>query len=229
MLPLDIALTLINVALASGALTGVLVRDKARPSLLFLMYLVSVAMVGVFGALWPTRFWDWAFWAAGGAVQAALRIGVAFEITHKTFRVYPRAYARVRVLVALALLVVLLVVVTVPRRFGDAYELARVIERASYGTGFLFLAYLGTARYYGIPLDPFHRAIATGFGIITVLVGSASLLWRFDPAFGLGRDFIVKTAYPCVLAWWLVSAWRRDDFSDLSPETLRRIHPWRVR
>jgi hypothetical protein len=43
-----------------------------------------------------------------------------------------------------------------------------------------------------------------------------------------GRDFIVKTTYPVVLAAWCASAWRRDVEKILSPATMRRLQPWRA-
>jgi hypothetical protein len=64
--------------------------------------------------------------------------------------------------------------------------------------------------------------------VVSVLVGCVSLLWHFDPRFGLGSDLIVKTAYPCLLAWWVWAAWRRDSFTGLSEAGLRRLHPWRT-
>ncbi len=227
--PLDRLLSLTMAALAALAVMGLVVRGKLRACLAFPAYLGSAALGHSLVALLPATFWKWSFLAPTDALQAALRVAIALEIAHKTFGPLPRGRARVSAWMAVVLFALVPVAALQPREIGDAFELARVIEPVSYGIAFLFLVYIGAVRFYGIPIDPLHRALATGFGVASVLVGCVSLLWRFDGVAGLGSDLIVKTAYPCLLAWWAWAAWRRDTFAGLSPVSLKRLHPWRTR
>lgn len=225
---MDRVQSLVAGGLAALALAGLLWRRKVPACRLFPVYLASASAGHLLMASWPATFLNWTFMAVSGLLQAALRLGIAYEITYRTFRPLPRGYAAVGRLVALGSLALVPLAATVPRDVGDAFDLARVGERLSYGIAFLFLLYVGAVRFYAIPVDPLHRALATGFGLVSVLVGCVSLLWRFDPWFGLGRDLIVRTAYPCLLAWWVVASWRRDEFAGLSDASLRRLHPWRM-
>lgn len=225
--PIDRAQSFLAAGLAALAFAGLLLRRKAGVCRLFPLYLACASAGHVFMATWPEMFFNWTFIALGSTLQAALRLGIVYEITWRTFKPLPRGFVRVGWLMVLVSLALVPVAASVPRDLGDAFDLWRAVERVSYGIAFLFLLYVASVRFYGIPVDPLHRALATGFGVVSVLVGCVSLLWRFDPWFGLGRDLIVKTAYPLLLTWWVVAAWRRDEFSGLSDESVRRLHPWR--
>jgi hypothetical protein len=214
--------------LATLALAGLLRRKRARACAVFVAYLASVAVGHLALAVAPRTFWTWEFLTATDLVQALLQIGIVAEITAKTFRPLPAGYLRVRQVLALVGGAVTLALGLSLGPIGGASDLSRALERVFYGLGFLFLAFMVVVRWYGVPIDPLHRTIATGFAFVTMLVGCMSALAQLDPVLGLGRDFIVKTAYPCVLAWWTLSAWRHDDFGRLSLASVRRLHPWRL-
>jgi hypothetical protein len=228
MAPLDQALSLTTALLAALALLGLVRRGRVRACRAFAAYLATATLGHLLLATAPQRFWTWQFLTATDLVQALLLCAIVAEITHKTFRPLPVGYRRARrVLSALALGAMGVVAVS-GRDVDSPAQFSLLLERASYGLGFLFLGFMVVVRWHAIPVDPLHRSIATGFAFVTMLVGCVSALASVDPVPALGPHFIVKTAYPCVLAWWAHNAWRVDDFGRLSPEAVRRLHPWRL-
>jgi hypothetical protein len=228
MSPLDQALSSTTSLLAALALAGLARRGRLRSSVSFVAYLASAVAGHLLLAADPGRFWTWEFLTATDLIQAVLLCAIVCEIAHKTFRSLPAGYCRVRRALAAAGLGVLASVAWTTPLVTDAAELSYLVERLSYGLGFLFLGFMVLVRWYGVPVDPLYRNIATGFAFVTMLVGCVSALASVDPMPSLGPYFIVKTAYPCVLAWWALSAWREDDFGRLSYEAVRRLHPWRL-
>ncbi len=228
MSPLDQALSSTTALLAALALAGLARRGRLRASVSFAAYLASALAGHLLLVADPARFWSWEFLIVTDLIQAGLLGAIVCEIAHKTFRTLPAGYRRVRrTLGAIGLGVLASVASTTPLGANPA-EISYLLERVSYGLGFLFLGFMVLVRWYGVPVDPLYRNIATGFAFVTMLVGCVSALAVVDPTPSLGPYFIVKTAYPCVLAWWALSAWREDDFGRLSHEAVRRLHPWRL-
>lgn len=217
----------LTAGLALAVLVGVFVRRKARACKAFPAYLATATLGHTLIVAAPAMFWNWTFLSVSDALQTTLALTIAFEIADKTFRALPGGYRRMTWVLTMATIALVLAVALAPAWTGTAYDLARKLERVSYGTSFIFVSIMAVVIYYGVPMDPFLRALATGFGARGVLVGCVSLLWHFDPLFGAGRDFVVKTAYPTLLIWWAWAAWRRDRFEPLSREAVRRLYPWR--
>ncbi len=215
--------------LAAAALAGLVVRHRLRATLLFPIYLAVAGLGSGLVVVWPRNFWTWNFFAATDIIQAGLTLGIAFELAYRTFRPLPVGLRRVRVVMLTVLVVLALTLAFQARPLTNAFDLALALERVSYGTSFLFLAFMLLTGYYGVPTDPLYRDVAAGFVFVNLLVGCASALAAFDPWFDLGRYFVSKTAYPCALAWWLVAAWRREDYGWLSPQSVRYLQPWRAR
>ncbi len=214
--------------LATLALTGLVKRRRVRACVVFVAYLASVAVGHLALGVAPRILWTWEFLIATDLLQALLQVGIVVEITGKTFRPLPAGYVRVRQVLTLVGGAVAVALGLSLGPISGPSDLSRALERVFYGLGFLFLAFMIVVRWYGVPIDPLHRTIATGFAFVTMLVGCMSALAQLDPLLGWGRDSIVKTAYPCVLAWWTLSAWRHDDFGRLSLASVRRLHPWRL-
>jgi hypothetical protein len=229
MSPFGLAMAMAVALLASAALVGLWVRRRVRSSWLFPIYLGVAGAGSALVLARPATFWTWDFFAATDLLQAALTAGIAFEIAYRTFRPLPVGFRRVRMAMLAVLLGLAVALVFQARPLVSAFDLAQVLERVSYGTSFLFLAFMLLTGYYGVPTDPLYRDVAAGFVFVNLVVGCASALAAFDPLFDLGRYFVSKTAYPCALAWWVVAAWRREDYGWLSPETVRYLQPWRVR
>lgn len=228
MSPLGQVFSSVTAALAAIAIAGLVRRRRARACPTFVAYLVSAIGGHLLLVASPRTFWTWEFLIATDVLQALLLLGTVVEITTKSFRALPAGYQRVRQLLAFVSLAAVAIEAFFAPPVASAADLSRLLEHVSYGIGFLFIAFMAAVRWYGVPIDPLHRTVATGFAFVTMLVGCVSALAELDPMLGFGRDFIVKTAYPCVLAWWAASAWRHDDFGRLSPEAVRRLHPWRL-
>lgn len=229
MSPFGIAMAVAVALFSTVALAGLYVRGRVRSSWLFPIYLGVSGAGAALVVLSPGVFWTWGFFAATDVLQAVLTAGIAFEIAYRTFRPLPVGFRRVRLAMLTVLVGVALALAFQNRPLASAFDLAQMLERVSYGTSFLFLTFMLLTGYYGVPTDPLYRDIAAGFVLVNLVVGCASALAAFDPVFDLGRYFVSKTAYPCALAWWLVAAWRREDYGWLSPETVRYLQPWRVR
>lgn len=217
----------LTAGLALAVLAGVVLRRKLGACRAFPVYLVTAAFGHVLIVVAPDIFWNWTFLSVSDALQTGLALTIAFEIADKTFRSLPGGHRRITWVLGVMTFGLVLAVAFAPAWTGTAYDLARKLERVSYGTSFLFVGIMAFVVYHGVPMDPFLRALATGFGARGLLVGCVSLLWHFDPLFGAGRDFVVKTAYPTLLAWWVWAAWRHDRFEPLSHEAVRRLYPWR--
>lgn len=230
----DVVISLTTALLAGLAVLGLLHRARVRACPWFAVYLASAAAIGLLIVFFPGVFWTSWFRLVSSAAQVTLRIGIAFDIAFKTLR--PPLYVgrrRMRFLLIVIALGTLAAVVFHPRALRTAFDLALLVESTSYGIGWMFGAFLLVARHYGVPLDPLHRDIAGGFAILNILVFYAEPLYQLDPWFGLGtaagRDLITKTLYPCLLAFWNVSAWRPDEPTAFSPEVESVLQPWRTR
>jgi hypothetical protein len=232
--PLDRVACSITAALALLAAVGIVRRRRVRACWSFAVYLAVTAAAFGLVSLAPGTFWTWPFYATTNALHAGLRVAIAFEVALQTLR--PPLYAgrrRVRLLLSVILLGTLAAVVFYPRALRSAFDFTLLIESTSYGIGWMFGAFLLVVRYYRVPLDPLHRDVAAGFAILNLLVFYREALFALDPWFGLGtaagRDLITKTLYPCLMAFWNVSAWRRDEATAFSPAVERLLQPWRTR
>ena len=220
--------SMLSALLGSVALAGLVARRRLRACLAFPAYLGSAVAGHALVVAAPDTFWNWEFWLTSDVVQTALRLGIAFEITFKTFRPLPAGYRRMRVLFAGLTLAMALMVISGTHLPRSAFDLTLVMARISYGISWLLAVFILAVAYHRVPIDPLHRDVAVGFGLLGLLVGFAEALSGLDPRLGLGRDVIAKSAYPCLLAAWCVSAWRRDEPTALSPRALRILQPWRA-
>lgn len=223
---IDVVASVLSAVLAALALAGLVARRKVEACWLFPAYLASAVACHASVVVAPERFWNWGFWAATDVVHTALRMGIALEITLRTFRPFPRGLHHMRVALLFVMLATAIAVVMYPREYGDAFELSLVVGRVSYGVAIMFTAFLLVVRHYGVPVDPLHRAIAAGFAVASALLAFAS---AFSADFEGGTSLLTKIAYPVVLAGWTVSAWRRDAFTGLSPAAVGVLWPWRQR
>lgn len=225
----DALLFAVGGVLATAVLIGLIVRRRVRACVSFVSYLTAVAVGKALQLMWPERFWTWDFMRWSDALQVILRAAIAFEICYKVFRPLPEGSKRMRATLALVLMAMAIAFVVYPPQAANAFEGTIVLQQVSYGVAFLFVAFLLVTWHYGIPIDPLHRDIACGFGLLSLVLSFAAALSAYDPAAEWGRYFLVKTAYPLLLAAWCVSAWRRDPPTRLSPRTMRFLQPWRLR
>ncbi len=211
-------------ALSAIALAGLVVRGKLGICLLFPVYLLSAALGHAALLAFPKSLWNWQFWAVTDVAQTALRLGIALEVAIKTFRPLPGASRRVHFYIVFTISACATCVLLFPRQAADAYELALVVGWVSYGVAALFTGFLLIVLFYGVPIDPLHRAIAVGFALASAMLAFAHTIPAVDH---WGRAWLTKAAYPLVLAAWAVSAWRRDTWRGLSPTAVGMLWPWR--
>jgi hypothetical protein len=102
--------------------------------------------------------------------------------------------------------------------------LTQALGWVTYGVALMFTVFLLVVMRYGVPLDPFHRAIAAGFAVAGALLAFGHTVGHHSV---LGRAALSKTAYACILAFWTWAAWRKDDLGDMSPDSIAHLWPWR--
>lgn len=219
-----------SAALASLVLAGLFWRRRADASVFFTIYLLSAVLDHGLVLIAPQRFWNWNYELVGDATQALLRVLVPFEMAFKTYRSLPEGYRRIRRIMLIIVITVAAMVWAYPGGpLVNAYHWTLVCARASYGTGFLLLAYLAFSRYHRVPLDPVFRDVAVGFTYLTALAAFTDVLGRVDVAIGWGRDRLVAVSYPLLLAWWASRMWAPEEPTGLSLEGMKLLQPWRVK
>lgn len=225
----DTSINLLCIALATAVLVGLLVTARVRACVSFAVYVVSAVVTRVLILTWPGRFftWDFVFWS--DAVQTGLRAAIALEISYKVFRPLPGGFARIRLMFMLVVGAMAIAFWIAPPQASNAFEWTFVLQQVSYGVAFLFGAFLLVTWYHCVPLDRLHLDIAAGFSVLNMVLAFTRALAQLEPDTDWGRNLVIKSAYPLLLAAWCLSAWRRDAPTKLSPASLRRLQPWRVR
>lgn len=221
--------TTASAVLALVTLVGLAVRKRAGASAAFTAYLLSV-VVGL-GALVlvPSHLWNWEYWLLGDVLQTSLRIIVPFEITYKTYRALPEGLRRLRRIMLVLAVLIAAAVFMFPGRLDSAYHWTLVCARVSYGTIFLFVAYLLFSQYHRVPMDPVFRDVAVGFTYLATMTAFTDTLAHLDARIGWGQDILVALTYPTLLAWWAWHMWAPEEPSGLSRESMQIMQPWRVK
>ncbi|HXB55453.1 MAG TPA: hypothetical protein VN461_11755 [Vicinamibacteria bacterium] len=156
-------------------------------------------------------------WVLKEVFVAALRFGVALELSFRTFRAFPGARSTARGVVLLLLAVTFATVLAVT---GDGsqstastpptFELTagRIQPRLVNGTIWLFTAIAATILWYRLPVDPFHKAILIGF--VPYLLFFTIGLNVLD-SYGWDLRTLVNYAdvgaYIALMAYWARAAW----------------------
>lgn len=231
----DLAILHAGTALSALGLAGLLRRGRAGRCLSFAAFLASVAAGGLLVVLLGLA---WRWWLAIEVVQAALAVGVAFEIAARMLARLPGAAtaARRAMRVVLALTVAgtaaaLLFSLPALRGAGDvevlSYRVASlVLPLLTYGAAFVFTALLALANWYLLPLDPLHRAVLVGFSVYLVLFSALLISVRSDEVRGpLSRAN--SAAYLLLLGGWTWAAWRREPEPPAPEALVRRLWSWR--
>jgi len=217
----------VGVALLLATFAGLVVRRRLRLSWAFATYLLLIAAADTVVLLWTERFYQHAFWTAKEAVLAAIRMLIVIEIGTLVFQVLRTARAQ---LVALLMAVagVSAVGLNLIPAAGDPYMewVERLEPLSSLATLWLLCCLAGLARYYSVPLHPFHRDVLLGLALYMVTSGSTYAL--------LGE--LGAEAYPLIAPWapaaslasigvWLWAAWRHLSVPDPA-WVARRLQPW---
>jgi hypothetical protein len=221
-----------EILIASGIKAGMLVvllglfaRRRAHLCWSFVGYLAWGLVCLSLIAVWPDQFYRQWFYMLMQGVADALKLAVAAELTYRTFRAFPGAAARVRVLLAPLFLVPVLFVSKVPT--GASWEDWIRLYQPQVQTGVIWLMTAITLliAWYRVPIHAMHRAI---------LIGFAAYLLIFTTLLNVLRDFgfdnLVRFisvadsyAYMLLLVGWGYAAWVPARRPVVSLDVLRRL------
>jgi len=208
-----------------AALVGLFVRGRAHLCWSFVAYLMTALVCNSLQSFWPEQFFRQWFYLLTVGLLDALKLAIAAELTYRTFRAFPGAAARVRVLLLPVFLVPALFVVKVPT--GATFEdLVRLYQpQVQTGVIWLMAAITLLIAWYRVPVHAMHRAI---------LIGFASYLLIFTTFLNVLRDFgfdqlraMINVAdgyaYVALLCWWAYAAWVPARSPMLSLNVMRRL------
>jgi hypothetical protein len=197
-------------------IVGLIARRRWRLSLCLLAYNVTGVISAPLPVFWPERFYTRPFWMLAQAVLDILKLGIALEIAWQTFRVFPGAASVARRTVLTILAVTTAAVISVPlagaatSSFDTA--LSEFHPRVIDGTIWLIAATLVLARWYRVPVHPFHAAVLTSLAVYLAFFGTllrSFALYDFDTVFAYANalDSVALLALVCS---WAYVTWRPE-------------------
>ena len=208
-----------------AVLVGLFARRRAHLCWSFVGYLSWGLVCNSLISFWPDQFYRQWFYLLTQGVADAFKVAIAAELTYRTFRAFPGAAARVRVLLAPFFLIPALFVSKVPP--GATYEELIRLYQPQVQTGVIWtmVAITLLIAWYRVPVHAMHRAI---------LIGFASYLLIFTTLFNVLRDFGNDNlrafigvadgyAYLALLVGWAYAAWVPARRPVLSLDVLRRL------
>jgi hypothetical protein len=211
-------------------LAGIVTRHRARLCWSFVAYLAVVLAANSLVSFWPDRFFAGWFWMLQAALYDALKMAIAVELAYRTFQAFPAAQATARRVLFLLLLGTSMALIGVPRDSSYPAVFVELEPRVLTGTIWLLNGLALLVIWYRVPLHGCHKAILLGF--VPYLLIFTSLL-RLLQHYGWEVLPIVQSAEPVaymlMVAWWAYAAWRPDTVSDVSPDVLHALQPWRAR
>jgi hypothetical protein len=208
-----------------AVLIGLFVRRRAHLCWSFVAYLATVLVCNSLESLWPGQFFRQWFYLLTQGLFDALKLAVAAELTYRTFRAFPGAAARVRVLLAPVFMVPALFVSWVPS--GATYEDMVRLYHPQVQTGVIWIMVAITLliAWYRVPVHAMHRAILIGFSAyLLVFTTLLNVLRHFG--FDNLRSFIGVAdgyAYLLILTGWAYAAWVPARRSVVSLDVLKRL------
>jgi hypothetical protein len=205
--------------LCATVLTGLLWRRRADRCYSLLAYLVAMVAYQPLVLLWPAIFWEYSFYVRKEATLNVLKLAIAGELAWRSFRLFPGALARVRVLIGPAILIAFLLIPTVFA--GDpAAVISTLNARVQFWTVVAFCLTGIFVGYYRLPIGDLQRAVVLGMATyLGVFAGLLELLrvFGFDSA-RVAVSLANGWAYSAMLVWWARVVWRRQEEPGLTPE-----------
>lgn len=208
-----------------AVLVGLLVRHRVHLCWSFAAYLAWGLVCNTLMSLWPDQFYRLWFYAVMEGVATSLQLAVAAELTYRTFRAFPGAAARVRVMLAPVFLVPVFFVSKVPA--GASYEDIVRLYQPQMQTGVIWImtAIALMTAWYRVPVHAMHRAILIGFASYLLIFTTLLNVLRHFGFHDL-RQFIGMAdayAYLLLLMGWAYAAWVPARRPVLSLDVLRRL------
>jgi hypothetical protein len=208
-----------------AVIVGLFVRRRAHLCWSFVAYLVTVLVCNSLESLWPERFFRQWFYVLAQGLFDACKLAIAAELTYRTFRAFPGAAARVRVLLAPVFMVPALFVSWVPS--GATYEDMLRLYHPQIQTAIIWIMVAITLliAWYRVPVHAMHRAIMIGFASYLLIFTTLLNVLRdfgFDQLrafFGMADGY----AYLLLLVGWAYAAWVPTRRPVLSLDVMRRL------
>jgi hypothetical protein len=183
---------------------GLIARRHYRVAPIFTFYVGGVSLTS---ALLGVAY-TWETWMIHQVSVAALRFGVALELTQGIFGGFPAAALTAkRVMLALLLLTA---VTAMSVGAGDYTHFNTImVPRLATGTVWILTALAALVLWYRLPLSTLQKAILIGLApyllVFTVMMNAmASLGWQHRGWVG----YVDTLSYLSLLAYWCWVAWR---------------------
>jgi hypothetical protein len=212
-------------------LVGILTRGRLNYCRSFAFYLAAVFTGDLLMDAWPSVFYTKTFWITCQLFYTVLKVWVAAELAATVFAAFPGAKVRARRALFIILIVTASMMVGMPKTVDPVILFKEWMPRLLAGTIWLMTGIALLVVYYRIPLDPFHRAILTGFVVYNLLTVSLfDLLHRFGWQYAAEVDRLQAPTYLLLLVYWAKASWRPDTVPEaVSPTLVQALHPWRAR
>src|SRR5262245_13424292 len=174
---------------AVAILAGLFIRRRAHLCWTFVGYLVTGLACNSLMTLWPEQFFRLWFYSLTQELLTAFKLAIAAELTYKTFRAFPGAAARVRLLLAPVFLVPVMFMSKVPA--GASYEDLIQLYQPQLQTAVIWIIAAVTLMiaWYRVPVHAMHRAILIGFAAYLLIFTTLLNVLR-DVGFDRIRMFI---------------------------------------
>jgi hypothetical protein len=210
---------------------GLVVRRRWKLSCFFAAYIAFVLVINPMVVWWPDRFFRRWFFLVIQPAMDVLKFGIALEVAWRTFRPFPGTRST-SLRIVLAVLGATAIFAAFVPMVADIREWAvvsgQLFPRIKTGAIWLMAATLVLARWYHVPVHPFHTALLTTF--VSYLGLLSVELWLWNGGRGLlGGDLAllntVDAAADLVTATcWSYCAWRPDNAMVLAHrQTLRTL------
>jgi hypothetical protein len=190
-------------------LLGILIfRRHYQRMPLFTLFVGGVAISNAVLGLHYT----WETWMLHQVVTAALRFGVALELTYCIFGAFPAAAVTARRLMFAILLATALIAISTSTPDATYTRLhAEAIPRLASAAIWMLTALAGLVLWYRLPLAPLPRAILMGYAPY-LLIFTIGMSLLFDAA---GRQhlrawvgYVNTLAFFVLVGYWSLVAWR---------------------
>jgi len=206
-------------------LAGLFARHRAHLCWSFVAYLATGLVCNSLMTIWPDQFYRLWFYSLMLDLLNVMKLAVAAELTYRTFRAFPGAAARVRILLAPVFFIPVLFVSKVPA--GASYQDIVQIYQPQLQTGVIWIITAITLliAWYRVPVHAMHRAILMGFAAyLLIFTTLLNVLRHFG--FENLRSFISVAdgyAYVLLLCSWAYAAWVPARRPVLALDVLKRL------
>jgi hypothetical protein len=207
---------------------GLIARRRWARSGFFAAYIAFGVITIPMFIWWPAQFYHQWFAPGTQTVLDVLKFGIAIEVGWRTFRPFPAARSSALLITLIIIAATALAAAAVPEGAEWEVIIAKLFPRVMAGTIWLMAVTLVLARWYRVPVHPFHAAILTSF--VAYLGVSSAIYWL---SVGAGGAFVAHAhvlnaidmgAEVVMRFYWVRAAWQPDSATVIAHgEILRRL------